>query len=509
MNIDFAHRILNALDNGIIIIDKNLEVLFWNTWLELHTKIKEADILGKNIVDFFPSLKTTSLKRKIKTALALNSPSFYSSQTSEPLFEIQRPHISNTIFHTMKQDITISPYNIDLGLVCINIVDQTPLFEANYKLSSTADFKSDFLANMSHEIRTPMNAILGFVEQLAKTETQPSRKEQFTIIKRSSHSLLTIINDILDLSKIESGEFELNLRTCDIVQVFEETTLLYKDLAKQKNISLQFDVQADIPAYFILDVMRTKQIVFNLLSNAIKFTPEGGKVTLSVNFEPLNKVLTVEVRDTGIGIAEHNLTKIFKAFKQEESSTSEHFGGTGLGLSISSKLIKLMCGEFHVTSELSQGSCFSFEIPVNTSKEPPEETSLQDNEQETSFHHLKALVVEDNKTNQILMGLILDELCISYELANNGLEAVEMAQNKVYDFILMDDNMPFMNGRDACVKIREYEVKQSSKKIPIIAVTANALPEERKHFFTAGMDDVITKPYTEQDIKNMLLKHLH
>jgi len=508
MNIDFAHRILNALDNGILIIDKNLTVLYWNSWLELHTKKPSTDVIGSSITDLFPDIKVTLLKRKIKTALALNSPAFYSAQTAQPLFEIDRPHISNTIFHKMKQDITISPYDIEQGLVCINIVDQTQLFEANYKLSSTADFKSDFLANMSHEIRTPMNAILGFVEQLSKTETEPSRIEQFTIIQRSGHSLLTIINDILDLSKIESGQFELNKRSCDINQVFDEIRLLYKDLAKQNNIDLQVYLDKDVPPYLILDIMRTKQIIFNLLSNAIKFTPEDGEVILTAHYEPKKKQFHVCVSDTGIGIAEDNLHKIFNAFKQEDRSTSEHFGGTGLGLSISSKLIKLMKGEIQVSSQLTKGSAFRFNIPVHLSDTPAEEFQEHSSEPMINSAGKKVLVVEDNKTNQILMGVILDDFSIEYEIANDGLEAIDMFNKNDYDLILMDENMPNMNGHEATIEIRRIETSSKSNNTPIIAVTANALPEDRERLSKAGMDDFISKPYTEDDIKNILVKFL-
>ena len=508
MNIDFPKRIFNALDSGILILNTDLKVLYWNRWLELHTGKPSEDVLEKKLTDLFSELKVSSLRRKIKTALALNSPAFYNAQTAQPLFNIQRPHISNTVFQHMKQDITISPYDIELGLVCINIVDQTQLFEANYKLSTTADFKSDFLANMSHEIRTPMNAILGFVEQLSKTEKDASRQEQFSIIKRSGHSLLTIINDILDLSKIESGEFELNLKPCNIKQTFDEIDSLYKDLAKQNNITLQSTIEPNIPRYLTLDVMRTKQIIFNLLSNAIKFTPDNGIVSINASFDTITNQLKVSVEDTGIGIAKHNIAKIFKAFKQEESSTSEHFGGTGLGLSICSKLIKLMKGNINATSKEGEGSSFYFSIPAYINDNTPEAIEHTSEDKVLNLPDANVLIVEDNKTNQLLMTVILDELSLSYEIANDGLEAFEMFKNNSYDIILMDENMPKLSGREATLKIRELETENKSKKTPIIAVTANVLPEDRKRLQKAGMDDFISKPYTEQEIRDVLIKFL-
>ncbi|MDF1880709.1 response regulator [Sulfurimonas sp. MAG313] len=509
MTIDFAHRILNSLNNGIIIVDKDLEILFWNTWLELHTQYVPQEAVGKTLLELFPALKVSSLKRKIKTALALNSPAFYSAQTSQALFTIQRPHISNTIFHEMKQDITISPYNLDLGLVCINIVDQTQLFEANYKLSASANFKSNFLASMSHEIRTPMNAILGFVEQLSKSETKESRIAQFAIIKRSGNSLLAIINDILDLSKIESGGFELNYSSCDIRHIFKEISLLYTDLAQQKNISLDCTLSPELPKYLVIDTIRTKQIIFNLLSNAIKFTPEKGNVFLDVEFNPHKKELIIKVKDTGIGIAEENIDKIFNAFKQETPSTSEHYGGTGLGLSISSKLVKLMKGNISASSMPAKGSTFTVTIPASISEELT--IDCKDSikkEKVLQTKGLKALMVEDNKTNQILLSIILEEFSLSFDIANDGLEALEMFENNTYDIILMDENMPNMNGNEAAKKMRQREIEKNAPKTPIIAITANALPKDKDRLQKAGMDDVIAKPYTEQAIKDILIKYL-
>jgi len=509
MHIDFPNRILDSLDSGIYILNIDLEILYWNNWMQLHTKKPSSEVIGKKITDLFEGIKTSSLKRKIKTALALNSPAFYASQTSKPLFEIQRPHISNTVFHQMKQDITLTPYSIELGLVCINIVDQTPLFEANYKLSTTADFKTEFLSNMSHEIRTPMNAILGFVEQLAKNEKDTSRQEQFKIIQRSGNALLTIINDILDLSKIESGEFELNLKTCDIKQTCEEITLLYTDLAIEKNITLNSSLDDNVPQYLNMDVMRTKQIIFNLLSNAIKFTQENGKVDINFTYEANTKNLVVSVTDNGIGIATENITKIFHAFKQEDSSTSEHFGGTGLGLAISSKLIKIMKGSISVDSTEGEGSNFYFSIPIYPSEKAPEVLESSDTIEKESIPLSSILVVEDNKTNQILMSMILDDLSQKYTIANNGLEALTLFETNSYDIILMDENMPIMSGEEATIKMRALELSTDTKATPIIAVTANALAEDKKRLNKAGMDDFIAKPYSEQDIKNILFKYLN
>ena len=375
------------------------------------------------------------------------------------------------------------------------------------KLEKALAAKSDFLANMSHEIRTPMNAMLGFIEQLAKSEKDLTRQGQFQIIESSGNSLLTIINDILDLSKIESGKLQLELQECDVDKMFFEIVSLFEDHAKQCGIELEGTLSENFPKNFAIDVLRIKQIINNLLSNAIKFSSKGGKVELKLDFDEESQELIVHVTDTGIGISQSNQEKIFHAFEQEDSSTTRRFGGTGLGLSICKKLVDLMDGTISVKSQEGEGSCFSFSIPVQITEGSTPEPEPQVLLNNTKKLQGNILVVEDNKTNQLLIGVILDELKLDYSIANDGLEALQMLEKHTYDIVLMDENMPNMNGIEATKVIRGLE-EESGKRQVIIAVTANVFSNAREHFMQAGMDDYIAKPYTEKQIQNVLLKFL-
>ena len=369
--------------------------------------------------------------------------------------------------------------------------------------------KSMFLANMSHEVRTPMNAILGFVDQLAKNEDDSTRQEQFEIIKNSGKTLLTIINDILDLSKLESGKMDIEFHPCSIQHIFQEIGQLFYELMEEKNITYKMSISRELPECILSDQVRIKQVLSNLLSNAIKFTPENGMIKMEVKYKKENTMLYCSIKDTGVGIAKENQVKIFNAFNQEDSSTTRKFGGTGLGLSISSKIIEVMGGTLQVESSLGKGSCFYFEIPVKVCEPRKNQNYLQlnkiDSENINALEFNKyALIVEDNKTNQMLLGMILEEIGISYDIANDGVEAIAKYKENTYDIILMDENMPNLNGIEATKYIRKMEQVEGLKYTPIVAVTANALSSDRERFISSGMDDYVSKPYTEEDIIRVL-----
>jgi len=420
--------------------------------------------------------------------------------------------------HIKKEDETAQIMNIISNLVeRINehneqmYLKQIELEEARENAENASRFKSEFLANMSHEIRTPMNGVLGFVDQLSKAETNPERLKQFSIVKNSGETLLSIINDILDFSKIETGKMELESHPADVKQLFGDTAAIFTELVNNKKIIFKSTIDENLPKCLLIDQVRLKQVVFNLLSNAIKFTPEKGSVSLIVDIKQESNILHCSVIDSGIGIAKENQAKIFDAFGQEDSSTTRKFGGTGLGLSISSKLISMMGGQLQVSSELGKGSQFYFDIPMHQCDKNSivEQDALSDNTNHTlSLPKSYLLVVEDNRTNQMLIGIILDELGLTYDIAADGFEAIKLFKENIYDAILMDENMPNMNGIEATKNIRRLEEDKSLKATPIIAVTANALSEDRERFINAGMDEYVSKPYSEKDIVNVLQKIL-
>ena len=397
----------------------------------------------------------------------------------------------------------------DSFIICLwrDISDRVELLsnmqQAKEKADNASVLKSRFLANMSHEIRTPMNGILGFVDILAKGEDDPRRQELYSHIKESGKTLLSIINDILDISKIESGKLEIVQVAFSSESLFDTVAGLYEKLCEDKDISLVYEKSALFPKRFLGDDVRIKQVIINFLSNALKFTPKGGEILYTLRYE--NDYLICNIRDNGTGIHKENLEKIFNDFEQEDISTTRKFGGTGLGLSISAKLVSMMHGKIDVLSEYGKGSLFSFKIPLESIEaEIVEESSEQESECDTFKGHI--LIVEDNKTNQLLLSMLLEDFGVSYEIADDGLISLALVEKSKFDLIFMDENMPNMNGIEASKKIKEGN--SINKNVPIVAITANALSGDRERFLAAGMSDYISKPYDDEDIKEVLQKYL-
>jgi len=372
------------------------------------------------------------------------------------------------------------------------------------KAKDASKAKSEFLANMSHEIRTPLNAILGFIDLLKEKEDDREKLKYINTVQSSSTTLLGIINDILDFSKIESGS--LNIENIDFNTHQELGTIadLFRAKASEKSVSLSFNIDKDIPKALKSDPLRIKQVVANLLSNAIKFTPRNGRIELIIKH--IDNNLYVSVKDNGIGIAKDKQADIFKAFSQAESSTTRKYGGTGLGLAISAKLVSMLDGQLKLESKKDNGSRFYFKIPVEIGvyKEYKKAASANTD----AMKGKRILLVEDNKANQMFMSLILKKFGLIFDIANDGVEAVESYKNDYYDLILMDENMPNMNGIEATKYILEYEQKSGVKHTPIVALTANALKGDRERFLEAGMNEYLTKPLDKDKLATILNKFL-
>ncbi len=367
--------------------------------------------------------------------------------------------------------------------------------------------KSIFLANMSHEIRTPMNGIIGMIDILKHTDLKFKQQEHLNIINTSANNLMTIINDILDFSKIEAGQIEMENINFDIRFQIEEIIKLLTLKTKEKKLNLFTKIDKNIPKILNGDTVRLKQIIINLTNNAIKFT-EKGSINIDVLLREENnkkvKLLFV-VTDTGIGISKDGLKKLFRSFSQTDASTTRKYGGTGLGLTISKKLAELMGGEIGVESEIEKGSKFWFTTVFNIGKKEKKifkKTKIIN----ISGKKLNILLAEDNPINQRVAIFNLKRLGHITDIAENGKIAIEKFQKKSYDLILMDIQMPELDGMEATKKIREIEKKSKIKKNPIsiVAMTANALKGDKENFLSKGMDNYISKPFKPKELADLL-----
>jgi len=485
---------LDSLSVGLLLIDSRGRVLFANRLFVESVKLKPGKLIGQHASkmdwekpesnELFP-WQESAQSNAIITGRILH----YSCDDRRLTFSVNCTPILQQGYMVTFEDITLLEEN------------KVELAKARDEAQLANESKSNFLANMSHEIRTPMNAILGFTEVLRRNieSDESKRRHHLNTIHSSGTHLLSLINDILDLSKVEADRLEVESIHCSVPEIIAEVANVMRVRAEEKGISLDYCFENPLPEKIMSDPGRIRQILTNLVGNAVKFTNEGG-VRIVTNFQESSTApkLLIHVVDTGIGMSEAAAAKIFDPFSQADASVTRRFGGTGLGLSISKRFAEALGGSVSVTSEEGMGSVFTVELNpgcvADTPRILPTHESLESNLKpikhlSVSLPGLRVLVVDDGKENRDLICVLLEEVGASYDTAENGEEAIALANAHHWDVILMDVQMPVLDGNSATRRLRDLGYSK-----PIYALTAHAMQAAIQESVDAGCDGVLTKP---------------
>jgi PAS domain S-box-containing protein len=503
--------VLTTIPALVYFKDINKKYILVNKAFEEIVNLPSNKISGKDLSEILPNYIAPDFFSKEDEVLRTGI-TFYNIDEQIQLF-------GHTHFLSTNLAPILNAEGQPIGLVGISLditdrkLAELEMVKAKEQAEAGTKSKSDFLANMSHEIRTPMNAIIGSANILRQTPIDKQQEEFVEIITSSGKSLLNIINDILDFSKIEAGKIDFESVNFDIRKVVLDIENLHRLDSTSMKVDYRSFLDSNLPEFVKGDPNRLRQILLNLTNNAIKFTHEGYvhvKVSLLENSDNFLKIKFI-VEDTGIGIPDDSIGRLFLVFSQVDASRTKRFGGTGLGLAISKHLTELMGGELGVESKLGKGSVFWFTAKFQAAEIIEDNKALnisKDNKPVKMDENIKVLLVEDNKVNQIIANHTLKKMGFQVEIANNGLEAIDFFLKANFQIILMDVQMPELNGLDATLRIREIEKTENRPVTPIIAMTANAMAGDREMCLEAGMNDYVSKPFSAEELSDKIQQYL-
>jgi PAS domain S-box-containing protein len=502
------------LDNSaaaITMTDEKEQIVSWNSFAEKLLGMKPQDLRLRPVSSLYPpeewkdirslNIRQSGFKHHLETKAIRKDGTIIDVDLSVNILKNEEGKIIGSV--GMLQDITQRKRSHEM------------ILQAKLAAEEANNAKSVFLAKMSHEVRTPMNAIIGMIDLTLDTHLTDEQRDNLKVAKDAADNLLSLINDILDLSRAEAGKIvieEIEINVPDIVKNVCKGLMV---LARNKGVDLVWQIDGDIPQLLMGDPVRLRQVIINLVNNAIKFTHKG-KVQVNVKKKTLTArdcQVIFEVIDNGIGISSKNLPHIFDVFTQAHNTTARRYGGTGLGLAICKKIVEMMGGSIAVESKEGSGSTFRFDIifghkpDMFVTPSEKEASQTQVSHVPPELHHLRILLAEDNMVNQRIAVKILEKIGWQVTAVNNGQEVLNILSNQTFDVILMDDNMPVLTGTEATQVIRREE-KQTGQHVPIIAMTAYAMAGDREKYLAAGMDGYVSKPIDRHLLYEEIVNHV-